>query len=159
MHRAVLLGAVLAFMAAGSAVACPDPSAAPSGRSISLTENFPDDPHTVNAAAGGAYSLAECGFGVTGWVAAAPDFVLSYSTSGGLPLTIAVNSSADTVILVLAPDGQFYFDADGAPDLGLAAGALVFFPRPMAGQYRIWIGSAAEARGLPATLTITELLS
>jgi len=158
MRRAVLLGAVLA-VAATPALACPDPSLAPSGSVISLAENFADDPRNVPAGAGGAFSLSECGYGVTGWVAAAPDFVLSYSTSGGLPLTIAVQSSADTVILVRAPDGQFYFDADGAVDLGLAAGALVFFPRPMPGQYQIWIGSAAEARGVPATLTITELLS
>lgn len=158
MRLAVALGLALGTVAAGVAEACPDPSLAPSSGEVALSEGFADDPHVVSAAAGGSASLDECGFGVAGWVADAPDFALSYQTGGGYPLTIAVDASADTVLLVRAPDGRFHYDDDGGSELGFDRGGVVFFPQPAGGTYQIWVGTFAQGSGQPAQLVFTELL-
>jgi hypothetical protein len=62
-----------------------------------------------------------------------------------------VNSGHDTVLLVNAPDGQFYYADDSS-----GHNPTLTFPNPQAGLYDIWIGAYNGARGLPGQLIITE---
>ena len=139
-------------LAAGSAMACPDWESAPSFGQIDLNAGFMPDPYVRNITAGGRYDLAGC-FGSAGWggsVASRPDFDLYWNGSTAA-LTIAVNSGHDTVLLVNAPDGQFYYADDSS-----GQNPTLTFSNPQAGLYDIWIGAYNGARGLPGQLIITE---
>lgn len=151
--RAVALGAsVVAFFAAvGTAEACPDWQARPSFGDINLNTGFLPDPHVVNVTAGGQYALAACGFNWAGTVARAPDYDLYYS-AGNYNLTIYVTSAYDTVLLINAPDGTWYYSDDDGGGLNPS----ITFRRPQSGLYDIWIGTYGNQRGLPAQLFITE---
>lgn len=149
---AVLLGAV---SVAGAAQACPNYTHRAAFGEIYLPANFAPDPYVRNVTAGGGYSLRNCGFNWTGWVAAAPDFEFTYDRGGyNFPLTIAIDSAYDTVILINAPDGTWYFNDDAGGAWGL--GAAITFPNPLPGVYDIWIGTYQQASGLAARLIISE---
>src|SRR5690606_806820 len=137
---------------AGVAEACPNYSLRAAFGTISLPGGFLPDPYVRNVTAGGGYYLPNCGLNWSGWVAAAPDFQFSYNAVG-YPLTLGINSSADTVLLINAPDGTWYFNDDAQ---GYAAGAAIRFPNPMSGVYDIWIGTYNRGSGIPAQLIITE---
>ncbi len=144
--------AALAALLATPALACPNWQAAPSFGQITLSAGFLPDPYVRNITAGGGYDLAACqGFG--GWngsVASAPDFDL-YWNGASPALTITVTSGADTVLLVNAPDGQFYWDDDSyGHDPSLT------FANPQPGLYDIWIGHYGGGSGVPGQLIITE---
>ena len=144
--------AAVAAMAAGAVSACPNWQAAPSFGQIDLYAGFMPDPYVRNITAGGRYDLAGC-FGSYGWggsVAASPDFDL-YWSGNTAALTIAVNSYSDTVLLINAPDGQWYYSDDSS---GTNPG--ITFTNPQQGLYDIWIGAYNGARGIPGQLVITE---
>jgi hypothetical protein len=81
----------------------------------------------------------------------APDYDLYYA-AGNTRLTIYVNSSYDTVLLINAPDGRWYYSDDD----GGGFNPSITFRNPQSGLYDIWIGTYDNARGLPAQLYITE---
>ncbi|MGE0459012.1 MAG: hypothetical protein AB7O56_12505 [Bauldia sp.] len=144
----------VAMAAAGAAEACPNYNLRAAFGTITLPGGFLPDPYVRNVTAGGGYHLGNCGFNANGWVASAPDFQFSYSAAG-YPLTIAINSNTDTVLLINAPDGSWHFsDDDGIGPYGL--GAAIYFPNPLGGVYDIWIGTYNQASGIPAQLVITE---
>ena len=146
-----LLAAVLAVAATGAA-ACPNWQAAPSFGQIDLNAGFLPDPYVRNITAGGRYDLAGC-FGSNGWggsVAASPDFDL-YWNGASAALTIGVNSGSDTVLLINAPDGQWYYSDDAS-----GSNPAITFANPQPGLYDIWIGAYGGGRGLPGQLVITE---
>lgn len=139
-------------LAATGAAACPNWQAAPSFGQIDLSAGFLPDPYVRNITAGGSYDLAGC-FGSNGWggsVASRPDFDL-YWNGASPALTIAVNSGYDTVLLINAPDGQWYYSDDAS---GTNPG--ITFTNPQPGLYDIWIGAYGGGRGLPGQLIITE---
>lgn len=145
--------AALLVMAAGAAQACPDWQAPPSFGQIELRAGFTPDPYIRNITAGGRYDLAGC-FGSAGWggsVASRPDFDL-YWRGSSRQLTIAVQSGSDTVLLVNAPDGQWYYSDDAR-----GTNPVITFNNPQQGLYDIWIGAYGGGRGLPGQLVITEL--
>jgi hypothetical protein len=149
-----LLAAVAAVttIAAGAAQACPDWQASPSFGQIDLRAGFMPDPYVRNITAGGRYDLAGC-FGSNGWggsVASKPDFDL-YWNGASAALTIGVNSGHDTVLLINAPDGQWYYSDDAS-----GMNPAITFSNPQQGLYDIWIGAYGGARGLPGQLVITE---
>ncbi len=148
----------LAFVGAvafsGAAQACPDIAATAAFGHFILEEGFTPDPFEQGVTAGGGYDLAACGFDTVGWVALAPDFDLTYQTSGNAPLTIRIDSDVDTILLVNDPDGEWWFDDDGAGD---GFGAEIVIDEPGSGLYNIWVGTYAQASGIPATLVITEV--
>jgi hypothetical protein len=147
MKQFLAAAAIVAGMAA-PALACPNWEAAPSFGQIDLNAGFMPDPYVRNITAGGRYDLAGC-FGSYGWggsVASRPDFDLYWNGSSA-QLTIAVNSGADTVLLINAPDGQWYYSDDPS---------AITFSNPQAGLYDIWIGAYGGGRGLPGQLVITE---
>src|SRR5437879_2370783 len=71
----------------------PDPTLKPAYGDLKLEAGFTEDPRVVKLTAGGPIRT-NLG-GVNAWVAKAPDFKLYY-TAGNLPLTIHVESEADT---------------------------------------------------------------
>jgi hypothetical protein len=153
MKRILAALSVMASLAAGGAMACPNWQAAPSFGQISLNAGFLPDPYVRNITAGGRYDLAGC-FGSYGWggsVAARPDFDLYWNGSSAA-LTIAVESGHDTVLLINAPDGQWYYSDD---DWG-GTNPAITFSNPQQGLYDIWIGAWSGGRGLPGRLIITE---
>lgn len=147
-----VLAAVVAALFATPALACPNWQAAPSFGQIDLNAGFLPDPYVRNITAGGGYDLAGC-FGRNGWggsVASAPDFDLYWNGSSAA-LTITVNSGADTVLLVNAPDGSFYWDDDSN-----GRNPALTFANPQPGLYDIWIGHYGGGSGVPGQLIITE---
>ena len=148
MMKQLLAAAAIVTALAAPAVACPNWQAAPSFGQIDLYAGFMPDPSVRNITAGGRYDLAGC-FNSYGWggsVASKPDFDLYWSGSSA-QLTIAVNSGADTVLLINAPDGQWYYSDDPS---------AITFSNPQQGLYDIWIGAYNGSRGIPGQLVITE---
>ncbi len=150
--KSIAAAALLSVLAAGSVMACPNWQAAPSFGQIDLSAGFLPDPYVRNITAGGGYDLAGC-FGSNGWggsVASRPDFDL-YWTGSSAALTIAVNSGADTVLLINAPDNQWYYADDTS-----GTNPAITFASPQQGLYDIWIGHYGGGRGVPGQLVITE---
>jgi hypothetical protein len=144
--------AAAASVAAGSAMACPNWQAAPSFGQIDLSAGFMPDPYVRNITAGGRYDLAGC-FNSYGWggsVASKPDFDLYWSGYSGA-LTIAVQAQGDAVLLINAPDGQWYYADNSA-----GGQEALTFSNPQEGLYDIWIGAYNGGRGIPGQLIITE---
>jgi len=128
----------------------PDPSLKPTYGDVKLTAGFADDPRVVKLTAGGPLRT-KLG-GVNAWVARAPDFKLHY-TAGNFPLTIHVESDADTTLLINLPDGSWVANDDQAPG---NLNPLLRFANPKTGRYDIWVGTFAN-KNAPAVLKITEL--
>jgi len=148
MFKQFLAAAAIVAGLAAPALACPNWEASPSFGQIDLNAGFMPDPYVRNITAGGRYDLAGC-FNSYGWggsVASKPDFDLYWNGSSA-QLTIAVNSNADTVLLINAPDGQWYYSDDPS---------AITFSNPQAGLYDIWIGAYNGSRGIPGQLVITE---
>ena len=126
------------------AASAQDPSAA-AGQEATLAAGFMPDPHTVSITAGGTNDASSLGAGCVGTVATAPDFRLNW---GGGAATIKFTASADTTLVINAPDGSWICadDVNGVnPAVSINA----------AGQYDVFVGSYDG--GLHAgTLEVTE---
>lgn len=115
-----------------------------------LEAGFEPDPFVVNVDAGGAVQT-NLG-GVKAFVDKNPDFRLVYENAGKFPLTIYVESQADTTLLVNDPDGKWLAndDTNGLnPQIKIA--------QPKSGRYEIWVGTFNGGATPPAKLFITEL--
>jgi hypothetical protein len=123
--------------------------------SVSLRSGFTPDPYNVQIAAGGNVNVRDNGpDGCWGYTTAAPDFELNYSAGNAFDLYLSATSERDTVIIVNAPDGNWYCNDDGAE--GLNPGLM--FENPQSGVYDIWVGTYSSSAGTPpATLHISEL--
>jgi len=146
MMKHIVTAALIATGLAAPALACPNWQAAPSYGQITLSAGFLPDPYVLDVTAGGDYDLAGCFDGWTGSVASTPDYDLVWSGSSS-QLTIGVDSEADTVLLINAPDGQWYYSGDAS---GLT------FSNPQQGLYDIWVGANSGSNGMPGKLVITE---
>ncbi|MCE8014850.1 peptidase S1 [Halomonas sp. MCCC 1A17488] len=131
----------------------PDWTAEPSYGSHHLSAGFTPDPWVQSLQAGGSTPVsAKLGPNCTGYImASAPDIDLHY-TAGSMPLYITVTSSADTTLVVNAPDGRWYCNDDFS---GLDP--VVMFQNPPSGMYNVWVGVHGSDQMQPATLKITEL--
>ncbi len=117
-----------------------------------LNGSFSPDPYTISLSAGGSQDASVLGSSCRGMVASAPDFNLTYNATTW-PLYISASSSADTTIVVNAPDGQWYCSDDYS---GL--NPAVVFNNAQSGLYNIWVGTYSDTSNLPpATLFISEL--
>jgi hypothetical protein len=126
-----------------------NPSLGATFGSVKLKAGFLPDPYTRNLVAGGNIQT-KLG-GVTAWVANAPAFKLYYE-AGNFPLTIYVESGADTTLLINLPDGSWIADDDSGGNLN----PLLKFARPQSGRNDIWVGTIGRNTA-NATLKITEL--
>jgi hypothetical protein len=146
---AALAAALIA--AAAPALACPDWEARPHFGDIELSAGFEPDPWRKRVTAGGTIDLSRCfSSGESGYVTTRPDFDL-YWKGNSDQLTIAVESKADAVLLVNAPDGKWYYSDDYR-----GSDPAITFYNPQEGLYDIWIGSYDGSRRNPANLVFTE---
>jgi hypothetical protein len=146
MKRILFVG-LLVLVALG--VSGQDWQLQPTYGEVSLTGGFQPDPFRRDVVAGGSIDISQLGY--YGYVADAPDFDLRY-VPAGYRLTIKVeNTSADTLLLINAPDGQWHFNDDSN---GLDP--AISFDAPLEGLYDIWIGSY-DGNFSEATLVITEM--
>jgi hypothetical protein len=126
-----------------------DLSLPPTFGSVNLEAGFLPDPFVKLLIAGGPVKTALAG--VKAHIAEAPDFQLYY-TAGIYPLTITVESAADTTLLVNLPDGTWIADDDGGGNLN----PLLHFKNPQSGRYDVYVGTFGKANA-KANLIITEL--
>lgn len=152
MIKSLALAATAALaLVATPVLACPDWTATPNAGEAGLAAGFMPDPHMVNVIAGGTEDLAACfGSGFVGYVSVAPDFDL-YWSGNSARLTIAVESSVDTVLLINDPSGNWVFNDDYR---GLDAGIVI--NNPAEGLYDIWVCTYSAGSAAPARLLITE---
>ena len=136
---------------AQSALACPDWRADPHFGQIDLNAGFQPDPWRKRVTAGGTIDLSRCLNGASGYVTRKPDFDL-YWDGRSDQLIIAIESNADAVLLVNAPDEKWYYDDDTN-----GSNPVIVFRNPKPGLYDIWIGSYDGSRRNPANLVFTEL--
>jgi protease YdgD len=138
--------------------AAQDVTLEPSFGVFTLSSGFLPDPNWIGLLAGGTLYAEHTdqidGAPCAGYFADPPDFRLFFRPGAGLPLHVSVQSVADTVLLINAPDGTWHCndDSDGLnPALSFAA--------PLDGQYDIWIGTYDDPGGdyPDATLTLSEL--
>ena len=157
LSRAALAGGAsivgLAMMLGTAQAQEPDWTAEPSYGSHHLAAGFTHDPWTQSLQAGGSSPVSgKLGPNCTGYImASAPDLDLHY-TAGSMPLYVTVSSSADTTLVINAPDGRWYCNDDFN---GLDP--VVMFQNPPSGMYNIWVGVHCSDQMQPATLKITEL--
>lgn len=143
----MLVAGVLAL--AATSAAAQNYSLNPSFGTQWLSAGFSPDPYRVPVTAGGRLNASNVG--CVGYIANAPDFRLNYQ-SGGYSLYFSVQSSADTTLVVNAPDGRWYCNDDFN-----GYNPAVIFATPMSGQYDVWIGSYNPGSGLRSTLLISEI--
>jgi secreted trypsin-like serine protease len=131
------------------------PATPPEYEALVLAAGFANEDGARMLRAGGDYSAARLGGLCTGYIAGPPDFSVDFAP-GGASLHVSVASVADTTLVVLSPDGRLSCSDDYAPPL---RNPSVGFDAPLAGVYRVWVGTYADATGgeLPlAALHITE---
>jgi hypothetical protein len=139
----------LLLAAPGAGAACPDPLAVPghwqglTGRDLWLPEVF-------SVTAGGDVLLSRCGFGRRGFVRRPPDFSFDLSRMGRYDrLHLRANAECDTVLLLRAPSGRWFFDDDS----GTGSTASLSLADPVDGTYHVWVGSFGP-EGCAARLTL-----
>ena len=153
--RLIVASAAIAATFTGIASA-QDYSLAPTYGTVALASGFSPDPYAVSVQSGGSIdSSSSIGGACRGFVASAPDVRLNF-TAGSLPLIISSGSSADTTLVVNAPDGRWYCDDDSGQ---AGMNPMVRFNTPASGQYDIWIGTYGSSSLQPAQLHISELYS
>lgn len=91
--------------------------------------------HSITLQAGGNIDAFNVNQACNGWVADVPDYVISYA-GGRTPMTIGVESDADTTLVVITPDGQVLCNDD---DIDLNPGITVNNPGP--GDYTVYVGT------------------
>jgi protease YdgD len=128
----------------------------PSFGVFTLASGFEPSENWVSLLAGGSirgeYTDSATGGPCAGYFAEAPDFRIHFEAGGDLPLSFYVESQADTVLLVNAPDGRWHCNDDAS---GLDP--AVTFSDPAGGQYDIWVGTYAPEEEFPsARLAVTE---
>lgn len=171
---ALYLGAIALAMSVSTpaALACPNYNNPTVFGSQTLNAGFLPDPYIRNLTAGGVVSLADCvPYLGPGWVVSRPDFRLFYrpnpntggtSPTGTLTFALQATSNVDTVLIVNAPDGSWYYNDDTqswptrAAPLTNGFDSSITFINPLLGQYDIWTGSYNRSSNNPARLIVTE---
>lgn len=137
-----LAGVAVALILPTMASAQQCPSYASPGNPLSYTSDDAWTPRGHAVVAGGDIDLGACasvpGFG---YVIASPDFTLTYDDQGrGRALEFRVSAGCDTVLLVNAADGQWFFNDD---DNGL--NPRIRLNAAPGGRYDIWIGTVSPS--------------
>jgi len=123
----------------------------------SLQAGFSPDPYETSLSGGGDVDVRgqHIGTNCIGYAASDPDFRLNWSGSSA-ELTVYFNASqdsADTTLIILTPNGNWYCNDDGVYGLNPA----VTIPNPAAGEYTIWIGRYSAGSPVPGVLGFTEI--
>jgi hypothetical protein len=153
--RILAAGAALTAVAFAGVAAAQNVNLNPNYGTATLSAGFTPDPYVVNVQSGGSLNASNLSSDCRGFISDAPDVRLVY-TSGSYPLIISANSSADTTLVVNAPDGRWYCSDDEGTN---GMNPMVRFNRPQGGRYEIWVGTYGNASLQPAQLHISELYS
>lgn len=133
-------------------VAAVNPNLPPAFGSVSLRSGFVPDPHVVAGRAGGPIAASVIDRSCRGYVSQQPNHVLM-SQSGFRQLRMLVNSSADTTLVVMAPNGQVYCNDDGGSGLNPVV-SMSTGPGPI----RIWVGTySGSAAGAAYNIGFSEM--
>lgn len=153
MSSKIAIAALCAAAAAAAPATAQNVNGRPNYGEVTLRSGFTPDPYVVNVQAGGNLDAArQVDSSCRGSITNAPDYRLSFD-AGNLPLIISVASSADTTLVINAPNGRFYCDDDGGDGLNPS----IRFDAPQSGRYEIWVGTFSPGSTQPAQLTISEL--
>ncbi|GAB5446523.1 hypothetical protein [Gymnodinialimonas sp.] len=129
--RHFLLALGLALFAPTLAAACPTITAG--ATQLTLSEAQLANPYTINTGASGNIDLANCGH--IGFVNAAPQVSINFTETYG-PVQVSTYSSCDTVLLVNAPDGSWWFNDDSG---GSTLSWMMVDVNP--GRMDVWVGT------------------
>jgi hypothetical protein len=141
------------LMMGGVAQACPNPALDPLYDSITLTEGFNPNPHSQYIEVGGDNRIDKCmNTSIQGSVATNPDYFLYYDSSGNSTLTVFLQTSTDSVLLVVTPWDEWLIDDDSAGNRD----ASITIANAPSGWYAIWGGSYGGGVGQPGDLFFTE---
>lgn len=143
--HAAPLAALMAGLAAGGITTANAQNAwlAPAYGSIDVNRGFGSQ--SFNLQAGGQYHASSLGHSCSGYIADAPDYTINFQGRGRVPLELSANSSADTTLVVSAPNGQVYCNDDTN---GL--NPAVSIHSPQAGQYAVWVGTYSQTSSHPS---------
>ena len=123
-----------------AALACPNPNQ--NGQMLTYTGQQLWAPQTHGVTAGGSQNLSNCpGVPGHGRVTSSPDFTLNLTANPqNYALEFRLTAQCDTVLLVNAANGQWYFndDTNGLNPAIRMSGAP-------SGQYDIWVGTLGPA--------------
>ncbi|WP_192036240.1 hypothetical protein [Halomonas sp. YLGW01] len=128
--------------------------AAPLYETIELASGFQPDPHQLSVSAGGDTAAAEAGPNCSGYVNGdKPDVDINYQ-AGQFPLTIYVESAADTTLVVYDADGNWHCNDDYSTTSG--SNPALTWRSPTSGNYNVWVGTY-ESSGTPqAVIKVSE---
>ena len=135
-------------------VAAINPNLPPSSGSVGLRSGFRPDPHIVAGRAGGSISASAIDSSCRGYVSQEPNHALM-SQTGFRQLRLLVNSTVDTTLVVMLPNGQLICNDDGGGSSGLNPVVnLSTGPGPI----RIWVGTySASGAGAAYNIGFSEL--
>jgi hypothetical protein len=145
----LVVTAVIAFLAAGGAAACPLVTSKTGAVQVSTRDLT--TPRSAEVRAGGTVVLDACAeVPGTGHVPFEPSAVLDFNVDlRGRALALRTAGACDAVLLVRTARGHWHFDDDSA---GRGQAQLVL-ANPASGRYRVWVGSY-DAFGCDAELVI-----
>jgi hypothetical protein len=152
-HAALLASVLLAASLAAQPASAQNVNGQPNYGTVNLRAGFTPDPNVRAVVSGGNINATRLGGACRGFISSSPDVRLVYS-NGSFPLIISVASSADTTLVVNAPDGRWYCDDDGGVN-GL--NPSLRFDNPPSGRYEIWVGSYSSGQNANARLHISEV--
>jgi hypothetical protein len=143
----------------GSAIVCPLPASAQSApifESTAVSPGFSPDPRTLRGISGGsvpARTIAQRAETTTGpcvgFVDSSPDHTLTLNSFFDF-LSIEVQSSEDTTLVVKGPGGTWCNDDISGKNPGIAG-------QWQAGNYAVWVGSYQKDQYFPYVLRVTQI--
>ncbi len=120
----------------------------------SLAPGFLPDPFSVSVVSGGALHVPSLNLGTAcvGYATADPDYIVDISGTSSF-LTIYVEGSGDTGLVVNDPSGTWHCDDDSHS----GSNPMLSFDAASPGQYDIWVTSYSAGESISGTLYISEL--
>lgn len=132
-----------------------DLSREPGFGSITLTPAELTEPYFTDLISGGSVDVSYIGESCVGFAASNPDFriQLSEAMTDLNIMFLADDESADTTLIVNAPDGLWHCNDDESAE-SLDPGLL--FTEATAGQYDVWIGSFDRNDSVAGVLALVD---
>ncbi len=153
LYSALLFAtALIALVGEGAALANGDGA----GHDLYLSAGFTPDPRTVDLALDARIDASvviasDC----HGFIASEQPDVAVYYNAGPFPLILSARAEEDMMLIVNAPDGEWYCDDDSGSGLNPS----IRFGEPASGNYDIWVGRHSGPGPATARLSISELYS
>ncbi|WP_458527006.1 hypothetical protein [Onishia taeanensis] len=128
--------------------------AAPLYETLELKSGFQPDPHQITLSAGGSTAASEAGPNCSGFVNGdKPDLDINFQ-AGQFPLTIYVESEADTTLVVYDAEGNWHCNDDYSTVGG--TNPALQWSSPTSGNYNIWVGTYTPGEMPQSTVKISE---